>query len=113
MIRAPGSYAGLTVKQAELLSFIRYQAAKGKTPSYDEMGQALHIASKSGVARLVYALEERGYVQRLHNRARAITPVDAPRPLDNRLHDATIRQLLDELALRGLAVSVAGGSARA
>lgn len=109
-MRAPGIYAGLTVKQADLLSFIRNQAAKGKTPTYDEMAEAINISAKSGVARLVYALEERGYVQRLQNRARAITPLEGPRPLDQRLGDATIRQLLDELANRGLHVSAAMGS---
>lgn len=108
-MRAPGSYSGLTVKQAELLSFIRYQAEKGKTPSYDEMGTAIGITAKSGIARLVYALEERGYVQRLHNKARAITALEGPRPLDQRLADATIRQLLDELANRGLQVTAAMG----
>lgn len=113
MKRAPGNYAGLTVKQAELLSFIRHEAEKGRTPSYDEMALALGIASKSGVHRLVYALEERGYVQRLQNRARAITPIDGPRPLDQRLHDATIRQLLDELNNRGLRVEAVGLGARA
>ena len=63
----------LTGKQHQLLSFlIDYQADKDITPSFDEMRQAVGLASKSGIHRLVSALEERGYIRRLPNRARAI-----------------------------------------
>ncbi|MEC7208703.1 MAG: transcriptional repressor LexA [Pseudomonadota bacterium] len=63
----------LTGKQHQLLSYlIDYQADKDITPSFDEMRQAVGLASKSGVHRLVSALEERGYIRRLPNRARAI-----------------------------------------
>ena len=63
----------LTGKQHQLLTFlIGYQADKDITPSFDEMRQAVGLASKSGIHRLVSALEERGYIRRLPNRARAI-----------------------------------------
>ena len=63
----------LTGKQHQLLSYlIDYQADKDITPSFEEMRQAVGLASKSGIHRLVSALEERGYIRRLPNRARAI-----------------------------------------
>ena len=63
----------LTGKQHQLLSYlINYQAEKDITPSFDEMRTAIGLASKSGVHRLVSALEERGYIRKLPNRARAI-----------------------------------------
>lgn len=63
----------LTAKQNELLSFIRAHISEtGISPSFDEMKLALNLVSKSSVYRLVNALEERGAIRRLHNRARAI-----------------------------------------
>ena len=63
----------LTGKQHQLLSYlIDYQAEKDITPSFDEMRSAIGLASKSGIHRLVSALEERGYIRKLPNRARAI-----------------------------------------
>jgi len=63
----------LTEKQHQLLSYlIDYQAEKAITPSFDEMRAAIGLASKSGIHRLVSALEERGYIRKLPNRARAI-----------------------------------------
>ena len=63
----------LTKKQHQLLSYlIDYQAEKDITPSFDEMRAAIGLASKSGIHRLVSALEERGYIRKLPNRARAI-----------------------------------------
>ena len=63
----------LTGKQHQLLSYlIEYQAEKDITPSFDEMRAAIGLASKSGIHRLVSALEERGYIRKLPNRARAI-----------------------------------------
>ena len=63
----------LTEKQHQLLSYlIDYQAEKEITPSFDEMRAAIGLASKSGIHRLVSALEERGYIRKLPNRARAI-----------------------------------------
>jgi len=63
----------LTRKQNELLNYItNYLEQHEVTPSFDEMRDALGLASKSGVHRLVSGLEERGYIRRLANRARAI-----------------------------------------
>ena len=63
----------LTRKQSELLDFLVHHAAEYDVPpSFDEMRDALGLASKSGVHRLVSGLEERGYIRRLANRARAI-----------------------------------------
>ena len=63
----------LTGKQRELLNFLaRYLAENQHSPSFDEMREAVGLASKSGIHRLVTALEERGYIRRLANRARAI-----------------------------------------
>ena len=68
-----GGHYGLTKRQAELLAFIRqYHAWHGMTPTYAEMMKAVGIASKSGIARVVVALEERNYIRRLPNRARSI-----------------------------------------
>ena len=68
-----GSQGMLTGKQHQLLSYlIDYKAEKDITPSFDEMRSAIGLASKSGIHRLVSALEERGYIRKLPNRARAI-----------------------------------------
>ena len=63
----------LTRKQSELLAYLsNYMEQHDVSPSFDEMRNALGLASKSGVHRLVSGLEERGYIRRLANRARAI-----------------------------------------
>ena len=63
----------LTRKQSELLSYLsNHMQQHDVPPSFDEMRDALGLASKSGVHRLVSGLEERGYIRRLANRARAI-----------------------------------------
>ncbi len=69
----------LTRKQHELLLFIhdRLQAV-GVPPSFDEMKEALDLKSKSGIHRLITALEERGFIRRLPNRARALEVVKLP-----------------------------------
>jgi len=69
----------LTKKQSELLRFIheRLQEA-GVPPSFDEMKEALELRSKSGIHRLIMALEERGFIRRLPNRARAIEVIKLP-----------------------------------
>ena len=65
--------AMLTQKQLELLTFLTNNLKKnGVAPSFDEMKDALDLKSKSGIHRLVSALEERGFIRRLPNRARAI-----------------------------------------
>src|ERR1700736_2098185 len=69
----------LTRTQAELLRFI-YERVKGAgvPPSFDEMKDALDLRSKSGIHRLITALEERGFIRRLPNRARAIEVIKLP-----------------------------------
>src|SRR6056300_393995 len=63
----------LTQKQSELLAFLTsHMETHDVPPSFDEMRDALGLASKSGIHRLVSGLEERGYIRRLPNRARAI-----------------------------------------
>jgi repressor LexA len=63
----------LTKKQSELLRFIHERLKEtGVPPSFDEMKDALDLRSKSGIHRLIIALEERGFIRRLPNRARAI-----------------------------------------
>jgi len=63
----------LTEKQHQLLTFlIEHQAEHDISPSFDEMRQAVGLASKSGIHRLISGLEERGYIRKLANRARAI-----------------------------------------
>lgn len=99
MNRAPGSYAGLTVKQADALSYLRRAEADGVTPSFEEMKDAMGLASKSGVSRLLNALEERGYIRRSHYRARSIVCIDG-RP-DHRLGDLKTGELVEELTARG------------
>src|SRR6478672_9161980 len=69
----------LTAKQRELLQFIDERLkADGISPSFDEMREALDLKSKSGVHRLISALEERQFIRRLPNRARALEVVRLP-----------------------------------
>ena len=69
----------LTRKQQELLLFIHERMKEsGVPPSFDEMKDALDLASKSGIHRLITALEERGFIRRLPNRARAIEVIKLP-----------------------------------
>ena len=69
----------LTSKQRELLLFIDKRLGEnGISPSFDEMREALDLKSKSGVHRLISALEERGFIRRLPNRARALEVVKLP-----------------------------------
>jgi repressor LexA len=69
----------LTRKQYELLRFINERLKEaGVPPSFDEMKDALDLRSKSGIHRLITALEERGFIRRLPNRARAIEVIKLP-----------------------------------
>jgi repressor LexA len=69
----------LTAKQRELLLFIDGRLREsGISPSFDEMREALDLKSKSGVHRLISALEERGFIRRLPNRARALDVIKLP-----------------------------------
>ena len=70
----------LTNKQRDLLILINEQLIKnGVPPSFDEMKDALNLKSKSGIHRLITALEERGFIRRLANRARAIEILKLPK----------------------------------
>jgi len=80
----------LTAKQRELLLFIDNRLKEnGISPSFDEMREALALKSKSGVHRLISALEERGFIRRLPNRARALEVMKLPEMRPN----ATVTQL--------------------
>ncbi|MBK9082982.1 MAG: transcriptional repressor LexA [Rhizobiales bacterium] len=69
----------LTRKQSELLRFINERLKEtGVPPSFDEMKDALDLRSKSGIHRLIMALEERGFIRRLPNRARALEVLKLP-----------------------------------
>jgi repressor LexA len=69
----------LTRKQSELLRFIHERLKEtGVPPSFDEMKEALDLRSKSGIHRLILALEERGFIRRLPNRARALEVLRLP-----------------------------------
>ncbi|WP_413871997.1 transcriptional repressor LexA [Albidovulum sp.] len=73
----------LTRKQLELLDFIQKRVARdGVPPSFDEMKEALDLRSKSGIHRLITALEERGFIRRLAHRARAIEIVKLPEAME-------------------------------
>ncbi len=72
----------LTRKQLDLLDFINTRLQRdGVPPSFDEMKEALDLRSKSGIHRLITALEERGFIRRLAHRARAIEIVKLPESL--------------------------------
>lgn len=72
----------LTKKQLDLLEFIQKRVKRdGVPPSFDEMKEALGLRSKSGIHRLITALEERGYIHRLAHRARALEVVRLPESL--------------------------------
>ncbi len=73
----------LTRKQLELLDFIRIRIDQdGVPPSFDEMKDALDLKSKSGIHRLITALEERGFIRRLAHRARALEIVKLPEAME-------------------------------
>ena len=73
----------LTRKQRDLLEFIHKRMQRdGVPPSFDEMKEALDLRSKSGIHRLITALEERGFIRRLAHRARAIEIVKMPEAME-------------------------------
>ncbi|MCW1952163.1 MAG: transcriptional repressor LexA [Octadecabacter sp.] len=76
----------LTKKQLDLLEFIQKRVQRdGVPPSFDEMKEALDLRSKSGIHRLITALEERGFIRRLAHRARALEIVKLPDALQPKL----------------------------
>ena len=98
--------SALTAKQRELLTFIReWQVRTGESPSFDEMRNALDLKSKSGVHRLISALEERGYIRRLPNRARCIEVLPDPHlPSAALIAAVPTSDLAREARRRGLAL---------
>jgi repressor LexA len=98
----------LTRKQKELLDYLTTHAeAHDVPPSFDEMRDALGLASKSGIHRLVSGLEERGYIRRLANRARAI---EILKPASNAMGDIarTVASAVDAVSLPLLGRIAAG-----
>ena len=94
----------LTSKQKELLIFINERVKDtGVPPSFDEMKAALDLRSKSGIHRLITALEERGFIRRLPHRARALEIIKLP---DALLEDAGRKARFNPSVIEG------GGSAR-
>jgi repressor LexA len=76
----------LTRKQMELLTYVNERLKEsGVPPSFDEMKDALDLRSKSGIHRLIKALEERGFIKRLPNRARAIEVIRLPEAMQPNL----------------------------
>jgi len=98
----------LTRKQHELLRFINERLTEsGVPPSFDEMKEALNLRSKSGIHRLITALEERGFIRRLPNRARALEVIRLPesstpaaRPAPGRFSPSVIEGNLGRLRPR-------------
>ncbi len=82
----------LTRKQYELLMFIHERVREsGIPPSFDEMKDALDLKSKSGIHRLITALEERGYLRRMEKRARALEIIKLPENMSDSIRPATSR----------------------
>ena len=82
----------LTPKQHELLVFINHRLSEtGISPSFDEMREALDLKSKSGVHRLIGALEEREFIRRLPNRARALEILKLPEGIAEAANDTGSR----------------------
>lgn len=115
-MRAPGSYAGLSVKQAELLSFLRCcQADRKPQPTYHEMREHIDVVSLSTIARAIVALEDRGYISRTLTSPPKITCLERPVKrsevdrdvIRSQLAPFTLSQLIDEIGARGLTVMAA------
>src|SRR5437763_13178820 len=88
----------LTKKQYELLIFIHQRIREtGVPPSFDQMKDALDLRSKSGIHRLITALEERGYIRRLEKRARALEIIRLPENASEGLRPAATRNQAQRL----------------
>jgi len=91
----------LTRKQYELLMFIHERIREsGVPPSFDEMKDALDLKSKSGIHRLITALEERGFLRRMEKRARALEIMKLPDNVSDTLRPATTRSQSQRAAPR-------------
>src|ERR1700753_164757 len=97
-----------TRKQYELLVYIdKHLKQTGFSPSFEEMKDALNLKSKSGIHRLISALEERGYLARRHHRARALDVLRLP---DNmQVRDLSADQPEDDDAPAGFSPNVIRG----
>lgn len=92
----------LTAKQRELLRYIRiHQENSGVTPSFEGMKEALALKSKSGVHRMIAALEERGFIRRIPNRARCIEIIAEPHLPAPTLSQFPAKVLAQEAKRRG------------
>src|SRR5215204_6780491 len=88
--RQSGEKTVLTRKQNELLMFINKRLNDdGVAPSFEEMKEALHLKSKSGIHRLITGLVERGYLERLPHRARALEVKKLPEGYNPKTNDNT------------------------
>src|ERR1700679_244744 len=91
----------LTRKQYELLMFIHERVREsGIPPSFDEMKDALDLKSKSGIHRLITALEERGFLRRIEKRARALEVLKLPDNMAETLRPATTRSQIQRAGNR-------------
>ena len=91
----------LTRKQYELLMFIHERVREtGIPPSFDEMKEALDLKSKSGIHRLITALEERGFLRRMEKRARALEVLKLPDNMAETLRPATTRSQIQRAGNR-------------
>src|SRR3546814_5654733 len=86
---------GMTARQLETLAYIDayQQASGGVSPSFAEIRDRLGLEARSGVFRLVDALEERGHIRRLRHRARAIEVID-PQPVRSEEHTSALQSLM-------------------
>jgi repressor LexA len=100
----------LTRQQHDLLLFIDdFLKAKGFSPSFEEMKDALRLKSKSGIHRLILALEERGFLQRRHHRARALEVTRLPDDMAPRLATAVGEAFPRDAAVQSFAPNVIRG----
>ena len=91
----------LTRKQYELLMFIHDKLqVSGVSPSFEEMKEALDLKSKSGIHRLITGLEERGFLRRLPNRARAGAVADPQSPRRNAAPEGNWQQTIHDARRR-------------
>ncbi len=101
----------LTPKQKELLLFIHQRLKEsGVPPSFDEMKDALDLRSKSGIHRLITALEERGFIRRLPHRARALEVIKLPEASQTSLkrHAAFEPEVIEGSRRRGFSDAASG-----
>ena len=107
----------LTKKQKNLLMFINKKLrSSGVSPSYEEMKQSLNLKSKSGIHRLISALEERGFIRRLAHKARALEVIKLPEnasanDIFNTFTPSVIKGGLDKNTNKSTDVSVLGSIA--